>query len=56
MPFDVSVTLPFDAIHAPEEFISLDAVRDISPITRCPRIAGSMAAATMPRIHSSCCR
>ena len=30
MSFDVSVTLPFDNIHAPEEFISLDALREIS--------------------------
>lgn len=30
MAFDVSVTLPFDNIHAPDEFISLEAVRAIS--------------------------
>ena len=30
MPFDVSVTLPFDNLHAADEFFSLDAVRDIA--------------------------
>ncbi len=30
MPFDVSVTLPFDNLHAPQEFVSLDAVRVIA--------------------------